>query len=142
MSFSQVLRFERFYLGSIPFKITSIKGVSTSSGKDNAFRMDIDFVWIGNPDILMEIGVIGLPFVALRLENLTMSMTMRLEFRDFNSNAIPGFDAVSICFLSRPVIDFTLTVGRGAFAVDITSLGLGYYDSSAGMPAIKISIFP
>ena len=126
------MQFAKTFLGSQPPAITAIKVYPHSAETEKTIRVDAELQWVGNPCIVLMVGFFKLPPVAARLENLTITATIRLELLGLNADTMPGFDTIAISFLKKPVMDYTLWCGMNVLSVDIMSIGVGRHNLASG----------
>ncbi|KAI1289811.1 Extended synaptotagmin-2 [Halotydeus destructor] len=95
-------RFDRVDLGSVPFRISSIKTYHENTSREEII-IDMDFNYAGNCD--MNISVKGLK---AGIKDLHISGTMRIELRPLLKEP-PIVGGVSFYFLQEPTIEFNMT---------------------------------
>lgn len=105
---------DRFSLGNISPKIV---GVRLFDYTESLVRLDVELRWAGDPSVVVTVGTerVRTPF---EVSELRISALARIELLDLQPS-LPGFRAVSITFMKRPHVEFSLKVAR----LDIMNIG-------------------
>lgn len=93
-------------LGTIP---PVIDGIQTHRGEKDT-SIDIYFHWNGNPDIRVVAKAMGVE-VEVCICNLQVQSVIRV-FLGPHCNAWPCFGCFSMCFVGKPMIDFSLRAAK------------------------------
>lgn len=112
------LKLKEFSLGQISPKITSIT-VNKRSKEKGEISFDMDFVWAGNPEILLELRIGHLPQVPCEVCDFRLAMQMRIELKNLGGLVSPWVGYAEATCLKKPVIDLTCKLGQ----VSMASLG-------------------
>lgn len=120
--FLTILRFKKLSLGDAAPCFASFK---TNSATVNKISVDLEFHWVSDCDVILEVAFFCLPSIQVRLKNLTVQTGFRFELRELHDKAIPGFDHLGLGFLKPPFVDFNLYIGYENFNFDITCFGFG-----------------
>jgi len=108
---------DKLDLGSHPIRIT---GVSKYDTEMEGAMLDLNVEWKGNPHIVVGVGA-GMIYLPIELLNLTFAARLRLCFTHLTQDW-PCFGAISISFVGKPDIDFSLKAAK----MDIMSIpGVG-----------------
>ena len=104
------LSFKEFGLGNEAISLLSVRKVGRAKDT-NEVILDFDMRWCGDPTIVLNASVLGLPLM-VRLNELQLIGPLRLCFADFDNN-LPCFHMLKIAFVERPDINFTLKLVGG-----------------------------
>ena len=104
------LSFKEFGLGNEAISLLSVRKVGQVKDT-NEVILDFDMRWCGDPSIVLNASVLGLPLM-VRLNELQLIGPLRLCFADFDNN-LPCFHMLKIAFVERPDINFTLKLVGG-----------------------------
>ena len=104
------LSFKEFGLGNEAISLLSVRKVGRVKDT-NEVILDFDMRWCGDPSIVLNASVLGLPLM-VRLNELQLIGPLRLCFADFDNN-LPCFHMLKIAFVERPDINFTLKLVGG-----------------------------
>ncbi len=110
------LGFSKATLGTIPIQVVGVRALSTD---DNCVTLDLEIKWAADARFSFEVGRESLPLVTT-LSKLRFSGHLRVELSPLVP-VIPCFGAVSVCFMEKPYVDFSLKVA----GLDVMSLGPG-----------------
>ena len=104
------LSFKEFGLGNEAISLLSVRKVGRAKDT-NEVILDFDMRWCGDPTIVLNASVLGLPLM-VRLNELQLIGPLRLCFADFDNN-LPCFHMLKIAFVERPDINFKLKLVGG-----------------------------
>ena len=104
------LSFKEFGLGNEAISLLSVRKVGRAKDT-NEVILDFDMRWCGDPTIVLNASVLGLPLM-VRLDELQLIGPLRLCFADFDNN-LPCFHMLKIAFVERPDINFKLKLVGG-----------------------------
>ncbi len=110
------LGFSRATLGTIPIQVVGIRAL-TSDG--SSVTLDLEVKWASDARFTLEVGRAKLPLV-VTLSKLRFSGHLRVELSPLVP-VVPCFGAVSVCFMEKPYVDFSLKLA----GLDVMSLGPG-----------------
>ena len=78
--------------------------------------------WAGDPSVIIHVGASQV-YTPIEVSEIRLSATLRVELIDIHPT-LPCFRAVSLTFMHKPVLDFSLTVAR----LDVMNIGPGDYN--------------
>ncbi len=110
------LGFSKATLGTIPIQVVGIRALKSD---DNCASLDLEVKWAADARFSFEVGRERLPLV-ITLSKLRFSGHLRVELSPLIP-VIPCFGAVSVCFMEKPYVDFSLKLA----GLDVMSLGPG-----------------
>lgn len=112
----------KFDLGSIAPKITGVRLIDNA---ESLVRMDVELRWAGDPSFVINVGTeqVNTP---IEVSELRISALARVELLDLQPT-LPPFRAISITFMKRPSLHFSLKVAR----LDIMNIGPMDYNVTA-----------
>lgn len=113
------LQLGKFSLGSISPKVV---GVRFFEGTESHARMDLEIRWAGDPSVVLTVGSARVN-TPIEVCEVRLSAIARVEFLDLQPT-LPPFRAVSVTFMKRPALYFSLKVAR----LDIMSLGAAEFN--------------
>ena len=117
----------RFSLGAISPKIV---GVRFFEGSESQVRMDVELRWAGDPSIVLNVGTTKV-YTPIEVSELRLSAVARVELLDLQPT-MPCFKAVSVTFMKKPQVYFSLKVAR----LDIMNIGPADYNITAVVRAL------
>ena len=138
------IELSRFSMGSISPKVVGIRWYDTT---DAVVRMDVELRWSGDPSIIINLGVNGssssgndrtssaaAPKIntaatmstPIEVSELRFSATARVELLDLRPK-LPCFRAVSVTFMKKPTVDFSLKVAK----LDVMNIGAAEFNVTA-----------
>jgi Ca2+-dependent lipid-binding protein len=112
----------KFSLGSISPKIV---GVRFFEGTESHARMDLEIRWAGDPSVVLTVGSARVN-TPIEVSDIRLSAIARVEFLDLQPT-LPPFRALSVTFMKRPTLHFSLKVAR----LDIMNLGAADFNVTA-----------
>ena len=104
------LSFKEFGLGNEAISLLSVRKVGRARDT-NEVILDFDMRWCGDPTVVLNASVLGLPLI-VRLNELQLIGPLRLCLADFDNN-LPCFHMLKIAFVERPDINFKLKLVGG-----------------------------
>jgi Ca2+-dependent lipid-binding protein len=109
----------KFHLGSISPKIV---GVRVFDSTESLVRLDVELRWAGDPSVVLTVGSnqVSTP---IEVSELRLSAVARVELLDLQPT-LPPFKAISITFMKRPTVFFSLKIAR----LDIMNIGPSDYN--------------
>ncbi len=110
------LGFSKATLGTIPIQVVGVRSLSSD---DNCVTLDLEMKWASDARFSFEVGRDKLPLV-ITLSKLRFSGHLRVELSPLVP-VVPCFGAVSVCFMEKPYVDFSLKLA----GLDVMSLGPG-----------------
>ncbi len=110
------LGFSKATLGTIPIQVVGIRALKSD---DNCVTLDLEVKWAADARFSFEVGRETLPLV-IKLSKLRFSGHLRVELSPLVP-VVPCFGAVSVCFMEKPYVDFSLKLA----GLDVMSLGPG-----------------
>lgn len=113
------LQLGTFSLGSISPKIV---GVRFFEGNESHARMDLELRWAGDPSVILTVGSSRVS-TPIEVSEIRLSAVARVELLDLQPT-VPPFRAVSITFMKRPELHFSLKVAR----MDIMNFGASEFN--------------
>jgi Ca2+-dependent lipid-binding protein len=108
------LTMKRFSLGSVSPKIVGIRIHST---QNSIARFDIELRWAGDPVITVNVGKFQFA-PPVEISELRLSALVRVELLDLVAS-LPCFKALSVTFMKKPEINFSLKVA----SLDFMNMG-------------------
>ena len=114
------LKLEKFLLGEICPKIKSIRVHNTH---ESTVRIDSEFAWAGNPEIVILLGLgdkLGIPELPIEVCDFRLSMNLRIELKNL-MNTFPCFRSVCVTCMKPPFVDLSCKLGT----LNLTNIGLG-----------------
>jgi len=104
------LSFKEFGLGNEAISLLSVRKVGRARDT-NEVILDFDMRWCGDPTVVLNASVLGLPLI-VRLNELQLIGPLRLCLADFDNN-LPCCHMLKIAFGERPDINFKLKLVGG-----------------------------
>ena len=101
----KAIRIKTFDLGDKAPQILHIHGLSTDQQKSHA--LDIDCIYAGTPNVVLEIVLTGRTVVPVSLDSARIAGCLRLEFQHLVP-IWPLFSSIGYSFTKQPRIEFQL----------------------------------